>query len=54
MFYVTKKKIQISLALFKTVLFLVFLAVLFVIFYFFSEYIYGFLVEPYAEAVKKD
>ena len=33
---------------------LIFLAVLFVICYFFSEYIYGFLVEPYAEAVKKD
>ena len=33
---------------------LIFLAVLFVICYFFSEHIYGFLVEPYAEAVKKD
>jgi|TARA_Y100000994_G_scaffold237731_1_gene229601 sec-independent protein translocase protein TatC len=33
---------------------LIFLAVLFVICYFFSEYIYGFLVEPYADAVKKD
>ncbi|MEE2955735.1 MAG: hypothetical protein VX780_06355, partial [Pseudomonadota bacterium] len=32
MFYVTKKKIQISLALFKTVLFFVFLAVLFAFF----------------------
>jgi len=30
------------------------LSVLFVICYFFSEYIYGFLVEPYAEAVKND
>ena len=33
---------------------LIFLALLFVICYFFSEYIYGFLVEPYAEAVKDD
>ena len=31
---------------------LIFLAVLFVICYYFSEYIYGFLVEPYANAVK--
>ena len=31
---------------------LIFLAILFVICYFFSEYIYGFLVEPYANAVK--
>ena len=30
----------------------IFLAVLFVVCYYFSEYIYGFLVEPYAEAVK--
>jgi len=33
---------------------ILFLSVLFVICYFFSEYIYGFLVEPYAEAVKND
>ena len=33
---------------------LIFLSVLFVICYFFSEYIYGFLVEPYANAVKDD
>ena len=33
---------------------LIFLVLLFVICYFFSEYIYGFLVEPYAEAVKND
>ena len=33
---------------------LIFLAVLFVICYYFSEYIYGFLVEPYANAVKDD
>ncbi len=33
---------------------LIFLAILFVICYYFSEYIYGFLVEPYAEAVKND
>ena len=33
---------------------LVFLAILFVICYIFSEYIYGFLVEPYANAVKND
>ena len=33
---------------------LVFLAILFVISYFFSENIYGFLVDPYAEAVKND
>ena len=30
----------------------IFLAILFVICYYFSEYIYGFLVEPYANAVK--
>ena len=33
---------------------LIFLICLFVICYFFSDYIYGFLVEPYAEAVKDD
>ena len=33
---------------------LIFLAILFVVCYFFSEHIYGFLVDPYAEAVKKD
>ena len=33
---------------------LIFLALLFVICYFLSEYIYGFLVDPYAEAVKND
>ena len=33
---------------------LIFLSVLFVICYFFSEYIYGFLVNPYAEAVRDD
>ena len=33
---------------------LIFLAVLFVCCYYFSEYIYGFLVEPYANAVKDD
>ena len=33
---------------------LIFLSILFVLCYFFSEYIYGFLVEPYAEAVKDD
>ena len=33
---------------------LIFLTVLFVICYYFSEYIYGFLVDPYAEAVKND
>ena len=32
----------------------IFLLVFFVICYFFSEYIYGFLVEPYAQAVKDD
>ena len=32
----------------------IFLVVFFVICYFFSEYIYGFLVEPYAQAVKDD
>ena len=33
---------------------LIFLSILFVICYYFSEYIYGFLVDPYAEAVKND
>ena len=33
---------------------LIFLICLFVICYWFSDYIYGFLVEPYAEAVKDD
>ena len=33
---------------------LIFLTVLFVFCYFFSESIYGFLVDPYAEAVKND
>jgi len=33
---------------------LIFLSILFVICYFFSENIYGFLVEPYANAVKND
>ena len=33
---------------------LIFLAILFVLSYFFSEHIYGFLVEPYANAVKDD
>ena len=33
---------------------LIFLFILFVICYYFSEYIYGFLVNPYAEAVKND
>ena len=33
---------------------IIFLAILFVICYFFSENIYGFLVEPYAQAVKDD
>ncbi len=33
---------------------LIFLSILFVICYFFSEYIYGFLVDPYAQAVKND
>ena len=32
----------------------IFLAVLFIICYYFSEYIYGFLVDPYAQAVKDD
>ena len=31
---------------------LIFLSILFVICYYFSEYIYGFLVDPYAQAVK--
>ena len=33
---------------------LIFLALLFICCYYFSEYIYGFLVDPYAEAVKND
>jgi len=33
---------------------IIFLFVLFVVCYFFSDYIYGFLVEPYANAVKDD
>tara|TARA_B100001996_G_scaffold265735_1_gene207450 strand:+ start:1795 stop:2565 length:771 start_codon:yes stop_codon:yes gene_type:complete len=33
---------------------LIFLFIFFVICYFFSEYIYGFLVDPYAQAVKND
>tara|TARA_B100001123_G_scaffold275391_1_gene306445 strand:- start:124 stop:897 length:774 start_codon:yes stop_codon:yes gene_type:complete len=33
---------------------LIFLCILFVICYYFSDYIYGFLVDPYAEAVKND
>ena len=32
---------------------LIFLSIFFIICYFFSEYIYGFLVNPYAEAVKE-
>ena len=32
----------------------IFLLIFFVICYFFADYIYGFLVEPYAEAVKQD
>ena len=32
----------------------IFLSVFFVICYFFAEYLYGFLVEPYAKAVKDD
>ena len=31
---------------------LIFLFVFFIICYFFAEYIYGFLVDPYADAVK--
>ncbi len=33
---------------------IIFLAILFVVSYFFSDHIYGFLVEPYANAVKND
>ena len=33
---------------------LIFLAILFVVCYYFSEYIYGFLLDPYAQAVKDD
>ena len=32
----------------------IFLSILFIICYYFSEYIYGFLVDPYAQAVKND
>ena len=32
----------------------IFLFIFFIICYFFSEYIYGFLVDPYAQAVKED
>ncbi len=32
----------------------IFLILLFILCYFFSDYIYGFLVDPYAEAVKND
>ena len=32
----------------------IFLFIFFIICYFFSEYLYGFLVEPYADAVKND
>ena len=33
---------------------LVFLLLFFIICYFFAEYLYGFLVDPYAQAVKND
>ena len=33
---------------------LIFLFIFFIICYFFSEYIYGFLVEPYSSAVQDD
>ena len=33
---------------------IIFLVLLFVVCYYFSEYIYGFLVDPYAQAVKDD
>ena len=33
---------------------LIFLAIQFEVCYYFSEYIYGFLVDPYAQAVKDD
>tara|TARA_B100000029_G_scaffold30751_1_gene29442 strand:- start:1178 stop:1951 length:774 start_codon:yes stop_codon:yes gene_type:complete len=33
---------------------IIFLSILFIICYYFSDYIYGFLVEPYANAVKND
>ena len=33
---------------------LIFLFVFFIVSYFFAEYLYGFLVEPYAKAVKED
>ena len=32
----------------------IFLLIFFIICYYFSEYIYGFLVDPYAQAVKDD
>ncbi len=32
----------------------IFLFLFFVVCYFFAEYIYGFLVEPYAQAIKND
>ena len=32
----------------------IFLFVFFILCYFFAEYLYGFLVEPYAQAVKDD
>ncbi len=32
----------------------IFLFIFFIISYFFAEYLYGFLVEPYAQAVKND
>jgi len=32
----------------------IFLFVFFILCYFFAEYLYGFLVEPYAQAVKND
>ncbi len=32
----------------------IFLAIFFIVCYFFAEYLYGFLVEPYAKAVKND
>jgi Sec-independent protein secretion pathway component TatC len=33
---------------------LIFLTILFIICYYFCDYIYGFLVDPYAQAVKND
>ena len=32
----------------------IFLSIFFVVSYFFAEYLYGFLVEPYAKAIKND